>query len=187
MRREYLRQLPYVGEDPAKLIRVPGLGTFVVQSVGNCAGTTGLDAYFQAEGALECELGCVRHSLKFTDAGHPYWERQPGRWKEIFFAPKVEEELLRIVIDTPQRDPYGYMFHVLGALDKELRQHEYEVKKRQNYPSLYGEPKVYLRKWGARRDVLQRISNAIRNMPTSPRDYAAIPEVMRQALITANR
>lgn len=156
-----LRELPFVGRNPRQYIEIPGVGTFVAQSVGNCNHTTGLDIYFHGEGQAEAAPGVSRYQMAITPEGKTVWNRNPHPNRHLGaatpqspdgFGETVETHALRLAEALPQRDPSSYMFHCLGAVERELEQ--YQSKER------------------SLRETIQHL-NTLLNDPRAPHPYTS--------------
>ena len=118
---------------------IPGVGTVHSQSVGSCNYTTGIDHRFLPEGADKEISGHVRFSAYVAESGKLEWRfvsaTGPKSRKRDWQAPKLSEdtqvdylpeviaEMRRLSETLYERDPTGWFFHAVGAIEMELNEY----------------------------------------------------------------
>jgi len=124
------RRLP-LGAFEGSNVDVPGIGRFVLQSVGTATDTTGMWAHFQREGAEEAERRYIPFSIRIDDDLRMTWEINRAH-ANMFdpmdaFTPEVLAAAREVVEGLDTRNPLKFMFQVTGAIDPEIRVHEKQV------------------------------------------------------------
>jgi len=124
------RRLP-LGAFEGSNVDVPGIGRFVLQSVGDANRTSGMWTYLHREGAEEAARFYIPFSIRIDGNLRMSWEVNRAH-ANLFdpaeaFSPEEIAAAREVVDGLDSRNPLKFMFQVTGAIDFEIRAHEKEV------------------------------------------------------------
>ena len=118
------RRLPSCanGEGPVK---IEGLGTFALVSVGNTRYTTGIEVHFQAEGQNEAAAGHIRFHIEIGEDLRPTWvvdrlTLDYGDHTGEKYGSRVFDAARAAVKSLYDRAPVSWGFHIDSAAEQKL-------------------------------------------------------------------
>jgi hypothetical protein len=118
------------GEGP---IKVPGVGTFSIVSVGSTSYTTGADLSFHPEGAEECASGHVRYSVLVDKDFNVEWKITQntlnyGDYTGEVFGSRVWDAASDAINTLHERAPTSWGFHVASAIEMEINEMDRRIE-----------------------------------------------------------
>lgn len=99
----------------------PGMGTFVLEGAGSSAQPSGVNVYFQRQGAPGREPAPLAFELAMGDDLKPRWALTDPAVAELFDE-EVFATAQEIVDELDRRDPTGYLSQVVAAMDRQIGQ-----------------------------------------------------------------
>ena len=165
------RTLPWVGEDPARYV-VNTHGAFVAQPIGSTEYTTGLHVYAHPAGDAEAARGLYAFCARVEEDGEVTWVQTQS---DYVLHHERAAELFPVMLDIARawmdRDPGGFVCHVLDQVIRELRRHQADrrqVEVSQEYLStLLADPSQPRTEFKADADGQRR------ELPATPEEKAA--------------
>lgn len=99
----------------------PGMGTFVLEGAGSSAQPTGVNVYFQRQGAPGREPAPLAFQLAMGADMKPRWDLTDPATADLFDE-EVFATVQEIMDELDRRDPTGYLSQVVAAMDREIGQ-----------------------------------------------------------------